>query len=327
MTHPSRRTRRDSFRWCRGLALAAGLASASASLPSGQPAGEPPASSAAASAETLSKRFAEVDGYFPTIPSKDAQMGFQVSTQVLEVLVKGGDKVKADQVLVRGDDEEELALLKIQEIRAKTTLPVDRARRALDLAKIELERAEQSFEGGGAMDLEVERAKANAAVAAIDLDTAIWNMDQEVLQLDRMKKRAERFLLRAPFEGQVDVVAVDRGDVIRETEPVLRLVQIDPLWVDVNTPVTMSVSKGLKNGDKAWVLLDVPGAPKVIEGKIIEVSPVANFAARKQRVRVEFDNPSGWPPGLAAWIRFTQPSEEWNDLLVKPESALASEGM
>lgn len=244
-----------------------------------------------------------------TMPSKDAQIGFQVPTQVMEVLVKGGSKVVAGDVLIRGDDSEEQALLKIQEIRSNTTLPVDRARAALELAKIELERMREAFNQAAATEQELKRAEVSVEVGEIDLQTAQWNLDQEKLQFERMKTRADRYRLVAPFDGQVDVVAVDRGDVVKDSEPVIRVVNIDPLWVDVHTPIETSLS--LSQGDPAWAMIDIPGRTAFVTGRIIEVSPVTNFATRKQRIRVEIDNPSKWPPGLAVWVRFNEPSEEF----------------
>ena len=53
------------------------------------------------------------------------------------------------------------------------------------------------------------------------------------------------------------------------------------------------------------------------EGTSTEVSPVAYFATRQRRVRVEVPNPDGWPAGLPAWVRFTAPDGEWSERVVR----------
>lgn len=291
-----------------GIAAMVGTAWAWASASAVQPGANPEES-----VEAMATRFGGERSY--TQASRDAQVGFQVSTQVMEVKVRGGEPVKADQVLVVGDGGEEAAMLEIQRTRANTDLPVKRAEAAVELAKVELARMKEAHTRGGATDNELNRAEVSEVIAQIDLETAKWNQAQEAAQLGRLEKRVARYSLLAPFDGIVDMVIVDRGDVIRESEPVLRVVQIDPLWIDVQTPIDIAMGLALKKGDPAWVLLEVPSNPVIASGKIIEVSPMANFAARKQRIRVELANPELWPAGLAAWVRFDDPGASWKGMM------------
>jgi hypothetical protein len=68
----------------------------------GQPAGE-----AASSARTSARAYPEFGEKAVTRPSRDATMGFSNPTQVKEIAVKGGQKVKLGQLLIRGDDTPE----------------------------------------------------------------------------------------------------------------------------------------------------------------------------------------------------------------------------
>ncbi|MCC6284678.1 MAG: HlyD family efflux transporter periplasmic adaptor subunit [Phycisphaerales bacterium] len=304
-----------------GLAALAGAAFAVGAGPIPQP-GANTGPDGTESVEDLAARFAGERSY--TQASRDAQVGFQISTQVMQVLVRGGERVHVDQELVIGDAGEEAALLEIQRTRANTDLPVKRAEAALELAKVELARMKEAHSRGGATDNELNRAEVSEVIAQIDLETAKWNQAQEGAQLGRLEKRVARYSLLAPFDGIVDMVIVDRGDVIRESEPVLRVVQIDPLLIDVQTPIDIAMGLALKKGDPAWVLLEVPSNPVLTKGKVIEVSPMANFAARKLRIRVEVANPELWPAGLAAWVRFDNPGEPWNGML-RAEAGAAPE--
>jgi len=49
---------------------------------------------------------------------RDSVMGFSLPTQVAEVLVKGGQEVPKGTLLVRGDDTEDLAVLKLQKLKS-----------------------------------------------------------------------------------------------------------------------------------------------------------------------------------------------------------------
>lgn len=290
-----------------GCLLAMGLSVQVAGRDAGQPAWSLDSSSDPM--ELLVPRFGGERSF--TRPSKDATIGFQVPTSVKEVAVVGGQRVQAGDLLVRGDDAEERVLMRLQEDRAATDLPVLRATEQHELAKIEHELTQESFSRGSANEQEVRRAAVSERIAEIDLERERWNHEQEVIQLDRVRERVARYSLRAPFDGQIDVVQVDMGDTIRETEPVVRVVRIDPLHIDVHVPFLATLSLDLDAGDRAWILLDVPGRPQLLEGRVVEVSPVGDFASRKQRVRVEAANPEALPTGLPAYVRFTPPTEEF----------------
>lgn len=261
-----------------------------------------------------------------TKASKDAEIGFQLPTSIVEVLVKGGEAVEPGQAMIRGDDEEERATAELQRVRSDSDLATRRAMEQLELAKLEREQMEEAFKRNAATEQQLNRAKVTVRVAEIDVQLADWNREQERLNYERMLARAERLTLKAPFAGRVDQVVVDPGDTVQESQAVIRVVQIDPLHIDVHTPVTTSMRLGLSEGDRAWALIDVPGRPQVLEARVIEVAPVAEFASRKQRIRVELANPEALPPGLAAWVRFTEPSEGFAQLMATELSRLDAAG-
>ena len=97
-----------------------------------------------------------------------------------------------------------------------------------------------------------------------------------------------------------------------EQEKVLRMVNTDKLWLDPYAPTYETIRLGLKEGSPAWVLIDMPDAPKLVRGKVLYVSPVADSVSQTRRVRVEIDNPQAWPAGTQAQVRFTEPSAEWD---------------
>ena len=263
------------------------------------------------SGETI-ERFASRFGgeHSFTKPGQDAEIGFQVPTAVREVAVRGDQWVDKGDLLIRGDDAEDLAMVEIQRVRAEVDLPVKRADEQLANARTELEEMRNAFNQGAATSQQLNRAQVAVNIAELDVLLAKENQKQELLQLNRAKARADRLRLVAPFSGYVASIMVDVGDVIRETTPVIRVVQLDPLRIDVHTPVTLIEELSISRGDSAWVLIGRPGQPMVIEGKVSEVSRAADFASRKQRVRIDVPNPEHMQSGLAAWVRFSPPSEE-----------------
>jgi RND family efflux transporter MFP subunit len=241
---------------------------------------------------------------------RDAIMGFSLPTQVRSLLVKGGQEVSKGTLMVKGDDLEDLAVLKLQKAKADSDWPVQRAKKQADLAELEYKRLKDLKLQDATSVQEVERAKLTWEVAVIDFESAKVAQTQEVIQVERLQARVDKLHLEAPFDGVVDNVLVDVGQAVTENEKVIRVVDVDPLLADVPAPTDDTVTQSLKVGDKAWVLLDVATAPRVIEAKVVEVAPTTDLSSMTRRVRIEIANPKGPQRMLAgepAYVRFTQP--------------------
>jgi multidrug efflux pump subunit AcrA (membrane-fusion protein) len=59
----------------------------------------------------------------------------------------------------------------------------------------------------------------------------------------------------------------------------------------------------------------------------VYVSPVADSVSQTRRVRVEIDNPEGWPAGTQARVRFTEPTGEWKSRVPAGGSATPGGGV
>lgn len=245
-----------------------------------------------------------------TRPSRDAIMGFSASTRVTELLVAGGQTVTKGQLLIRGDDAEDAIVVKLQELRAGTDLPVQKAKKAAELAKLEYERYKEAQAKGSASPTEVDRARVSWEGAEIDVGQADVTQQQEVVQVDRLKARVDKLRIVAPFNGVVDQISVDLGQTVSESDKIVRVVNVDPLWIDVPVPTGRTLD--LQSDSKCWVLMDLPGQTSVRQGKVIEVSAVADAASGTRRVRVALPNPSKTVAGVTAYVRFSEPTEAWS---------------
>ena len=259
--------------------------------------------------EAVVSRFGGIQTF--SKPSRDAVMGFSAPTTVMELMVVGGQRVEEGTILARGQDAEQLAIVKQTKLRAETDAPVRRATKQAELAETEFNKAKQAFDRGGGTEIEVDRARLAWEVAKIDLETAEMNMELERVRLEQAEALLARYRIEAPFDGVIDQVIVDKGRSVGDTEPVLRIVDVDPVWIDVPAPTGETLTLGLEPGSPAWVLVEGPEGPVLVEGSVIEVSPVADYASASRRVRVEAPNAEAWPPGLRVWVRFVEPEGEW----------------
>jgi RND family efflux transporter MFP subunit len=247
-----------------------------------------------------------------TRPSHDSTMSFTYPVEVGEILVKGGQSVKKGDLLVRGRDDEARHQRDLQKLIAESDLEIQRAQAAVDQAKVEVDAHEATLEKNkGIGRIEYDRARTSLTLRQAELAIAKLNRDQQVITLALRQSQLDRFSMLAPFDGRVDKVTADLGEVKRETEPVVRIVSTDPLRVEVTPSTHETLNLNLKPGDKAWVLFDVPGDPVVLVGAVTELAADAEYGADSRRVRVEVANPKDWPSGITAWVRFTPPEGEW----------------
>lgn len=243
---------------------------------------------------------------------QDSWMSFAMPvSEIIEVLVQGGESVIKGQPLIRARDDEYRLQVALQRLDADSDLEVQGRQAALDQAKVEFDAQTEIKARSSGSQLDYDRARTTYRVRQVELDVAKLGRQQAQLQLELQQSRLDRFTLKAPFDGVVDEVTADLGEVKKETDQVVRVVDIDPLWIDVPTPTAQTLELSLKPGARAWVLMDLPGEARVYPAKVIEVGAEADPGSGTRRVRVELANPRSWPPGLTAWVRFTEPTGAW----------------
>lgn len=284
------------------LGVAVPLANADGLAP--QPA-SPAVPTAGADWADRAKAFSDLE--WITRPSRDATMSFTISIEVRELAVKPGDRVKQGDVLIRARDSDALAAVETQRIRVTNTGPLDSARAAVDSAQTRYDRILEANKEKATNQQEIDDRRVQLDAARAQLLNAANDLKEEAARLRQLEESLARYRLDAPFDGTIESILVESGSSIEPPNPVLRIVNIDALWIDLPAPTELTLSRGLKSGDPAWVLLDVPGS-YVAVGTILYVSPVADAAAGTRRVRIEVPNPKQFPPGTRARVRFEKPA-------------------
>lgn len=268
------------------------------------------ATSAQASLEDWGQRagaFGDLE--WVTRPSRDTLMSFTIPTEIASIPVKPGDRVGRGQVLVQGRDDEPRAALAVQRVRAGNDGEVRQARAALDLAQVRLKRIKEADQQGAGTPQEMDERRVGVEVALAALLGAEQRLAEERARVAQLEESVGRYRLTAPFDGVVEAVFMDEGQIVEPPAPVVRIVSVNPMWIELPVPTQRTLAEGLAAGKAAWVMLDVPGAP-VVRASVLHVSPVADAAAETRRVRVEVPNPAGLPPGTRARVRFSEPATQ-----------------
>ncbi|MBR9984532.1 MAG: efflux RND transporter periplasmic adaptor subunit [Desulfosarcina sp.] len=243
-----------------------------------------------------------------TAPNADITLSFVLAGRVSDVRVQPGTTVEKDQLLVHLDDEPEKIqcqqLKMLSEDRTKIhAAQAELAQKKVDLKKLELARAK-----GAASVWEVEHLHLNVRIAELSLQSAVLEQQQYRQRFDHANSQLVRMRLAAPIAGLVEEVSVEVGESIGTLGPVVRIVQNDPLWIDV--PVPMAQARDLKLGQDAWITF--PGATRDASpnGRIINISAVADAASETLRIRIEVPNPLKRPAGERVAVAFTATQDD-----------------
>ncbi|PPB79502.1 multidrug efflux system membrane fusion protein [Albidovulum inexpectatum] len=212
-----------------------------------------------------------------TEADKNAVLAARASGVIASLKVEKGSMVSAGEVVLSIEGPEVLAA-------------VETARATLAQRQQELQIAESLFKSGTGSELQLIRARADAAAAEAALVQA--------------EAAADRLNVVAPFEGFVDSVEVEQGEWIQAGTPVARILSLDPIIV-LGEISEIEVGH-VRIGDKAEVRL-VNGLRA--EGVVRHVAREASPQTRTYPVEVSLPNTGGKvPSGMTAEISlFTAP--------------------
>lgn len=229
-----------------------------------------------------------------TNPSADITLSYVQPGRIAKIHFKEGDTVKAGEVLVQQDDAVERARLAQLEADSQNTTNIQAAEASLAQKKVDLKKLEKAAALNAATDLEVEHAKLDVTIAELSLEVAVFEHEQAQRKYDEAKLQIDNMSLKSPIDGSIEKIDIETGESINALESAVRVVQIDPLWIEV--PVPLAETTNLKCGNTAQVEFMGPGKMS-IKGTITFIGAVADAASGTLRVRIEIPNKSNRPAG------------------------------
>lgn len=237
--------------------------------------------------------------------------------QLKKVLVKEGMSVQEGEVLARIEDSEAVLLLKqakleseMSNLKAENDVNIRFARKAYEVAKSELQRAEDSIKKypKSISKTELDRLKLTAEKAELEIEQALEEAKTSQLEA-RLKQNAEQIAslaiqrrrVVAPISGMVVQIMAKNGEWVRPGDTVLRILKLDRLRAE--GLVNASKLQNLNLKGRPVVLIVNQGTKNELEfqGKISFVSPEINPVNHQTRVWADIENPDfKLKPGMRA---------------------------
>jgi multidrug efflux pump subunit AcrA (membrane-fusion protein) len=235
-----------------------------------------------------------------TRPSKEMELAFADLGRVAEVNVREGDTVEAGQVLMRQDLAADEALLKALLAEADVEDRVKVAETQLALAKLELQAVRDAETA--VSEIEVERALLEVTAAETRILEEKRQGQIAAYRAEQQQVIVEQRTMNSPSAGVVQKVDAAVGEVFGPQTPALRVVTIDPLYVEVKEVPAVEVMK-LKISDPIQVRYE--GADSWQEAKVVFINPIGDAFGQSSRLmfRAELPNPEGRPAGMRIEVR------------------------
>jgi RND family efflux transporter MFP subunit len=245
-----------------------------------------------------------VDLFGISKPSAEAAMGFTSPGRVVAVNVLVGGKVKAGDTIAELDGRVLDARIKQVSLESQSSVEVDAAQAELAQRKQELQKITQVHERGAATDLELERAALEVAIGGFRVAASEEKRTMATYRLEEMRAERDLLYLRSPIDGIIEKLLVETGEAPQNMEPVVLVVNCDPLWIEA--PVPLAIVAGMKVGDEIQIAYPDKSAGN---GKVAVISQVADSASETVLIRIDVPNPEWRRAGERIKITFPDPAD------------------
>ena len=218
---------------------------------------------------------------------RQTRIAAQVPGAVVALSVKVGDRVQAGQVLLRLDARS------ADQGAAASDAQVQAARAALDVATREYTRQQKlrdkQYISQGALDQAEAQFKATRAQVAA-----------QVAQAGAARTQTGLHVLRAPFDGVVAQLGVERGDMAMPGRPLLTVYDPAALRVAADVPASALRGQPLRPGAVRVLLAGAAVAPVRVQ-----ILPTVDPQTLTQTVRADLPPATQAVPGQFARLQWT----------------------
>ena len=214
--------------------------------------------------------------------------------QIARLLVKKGEHVKADQILLELWDNDLQAQASLAQQQLSTTQSQEKqACLQADLAEKEADRARQ-LQAKGFISVEgLDQRTSAARVARAGCEAARSQIEQSKSRIAAAHAGLDRMVLRAPFDGIVADISGELGEYATPSPPGIptppAIDLIDDRCLFVSAPIDEVDAANIKAGQVARISLDAIKG-KTYTGRVKRVAPyVLELEKQARTVEVEVD--------------------------------------
>lgn len=184
-----------------------------------------------------------------------ARLSPEIGGRVADVRIQTGDRVRAGEALIRLEDTQYVAQMRTADRALQGARDESRqACLALDLAERDLTRAEGLARGQILSEESLDQARNRRDVEKAACAASRARIDQLLAQLETVRAELAKTILRAPFDGVVAELTLERGEWVTPSPPGIPM----PAVIDLIDPDAIYVSAPLDEVDRSKVSVGRP---------------------------------------------------------------------
>jgi membrane fusion protein, multidrug efflux system len=196
------------------------------------------------------------------------------------ILVKPGDRVEKDQLLV-----------KLQRDKS-ADMEVEKARITMEQAKVNLDRSQNLFDHGVIAKVSLEQAQTEYSLTQADYELKNKSFDFALANSE----------IRSPIQGYIATVSGVVGQIADPAQPILRVVNITE--VDAAIGIEMEDAGKVKVDQAAEITIPNLADGNVFRGQVVRSNMAIDTATQLIHIWVRIENNNGiLKPGLFADAR------------------------
>ncbi len=209
---------------------------------------------------------------------------------VASVKVREGDFVKKGQELAKLDNDVHLTVLAIAAEQMKAAGRLQSAQSEFELQQNKLDKLTLLRENGHARQEEVERTRADVAIAKSQVLTIQEELAIRKLEHEKASLQLARRTIRAPLDGVITKSIKFEGEFVAPNDPVLfTIAKLDPLLANFSVPSSHLATIGI--GREVEVVIEASG--NRVRGIVEMISPVTDAGSSTVPIKVRLDNSKG----------------------------------
>lgn len=222
-----------------------------------------------------------------------------------------GQSVEAKQQVASIACDVAQAHLSIAEKKAANDVDIRYNKKARDVAVVEYQKnveANDKAAGNGRSfvipPLEIEKLKLAAQKSLLAIEQAEHELELNRLQAEEARAELATYKVQAPFSGVITRVYKQRGEAVRQGDPIVELVNVDRVRIEGR--ISIKDVRSVRPRQTVRIRLTDPdskreGDPVEFKGVISFVDVVVDPVDKKCRVWAEADNRENFlRPGLSA---------------------------
>ncbi|MFW5915123.1 MAG: efflux RND transporter periplasmic adaptor subunit [Planctomycetota bacterium] len=245
-----------------------------------------------------------------TVPQVRIVLSSKMDENVREILVEEGDRVEEDEKILRFDARQIDAQIEVARVDTDYEARMKRGKARLEYLRREYERSKRLSEGGESMisESELHEHRSEMEQAAAELEDLHREQLRAEKELELYQARRNDYIIRAPIDGVVSRLWVEEGEMAREGEELMELV--DPDAIEVRAHLPEKLAGQIQSGQEGTVRFGCVGG-RSLPATVTFVSPYVDSSSGTFMTKlVTVDPKNQIKPGMGCMITFQQSDDE-----------------